>query len=258
MYLFYSMDIPSEAQVGHTIVLDEEESVHAVRVLRYTAGDTIHVANGKGMLYEACITNPHPKHCEAEIRSIELQPKHHYGTVHIAVAPTKNIERMEWLAEKCTEIGVDTLTPLLCHYSERKVIRTDRLQKIILSAAKQSLSAYLPHLNELISVKDCILNATEDYRYIAHSSSWTDKRDLRDELRKTGFSDSQHNSETVNSRFEIPDSVSFCVLIGPEGGFSDDEVRLAMEHGFVPVSLGDARLRTETAAIVACTMINYV
>ena len=240
MYLFYAIDIPATIQVGQMFVLDEEESAHAVRVLRYTAGDAIHIADGRGNMYEACITNPHPKHCEVEIRSIEQQPKHHRGNVHIAVAPTKNIERTEWLAEKCTEIGVDRLTPLLCHYSERKVIRADRLEKIILSAAKQSLSAYLPELNELTPIKDCILNATEQRRYIAHSSPWLDKKDLRDELRSSDA------------------AASTVVLIGPEGGFSDDEVRLAMEHGFVPVSLGDARLRTETAAIVACMMVNYV
>ena len=190
-------------------------------------------------MYEAVITNPHPKHCEVEIRSIEKQTKHHQGDVHIAVAPTKNIERMEWLAEKCTEIGLDRLTPLLCHYSERKQIRVDRLGKIILSAAKQSLSAYLPHLDELTNFKDCVLSATEERRYIAHSSPWLDKKDLREQLRQTP-------------------AASTIVLIGPEGGFSDEEVRFAMEHGFVPVSLGDARLRTETAAIVSCAMIQYV
>ncbi|MBQ7531051.1 MAG: 16S rRNA (uracil(1498)-N(3))-methyltransferase [Paludibacteraceae bacterium] len=240
MYLFYAIDIPENIAVGQSFVLDEEESAHAVRVLRYTAGKTIHIADGRGTIYEACITNPHPKHCEVEILGMEPQAKHHPGNVHIAVAPTKNIERMEWLAEKCTEIGVDTLTPLLCHYSERKVIRTDRLQKIVLSAAKQSLSAYLPRLNELTAVKDCILGSDEQRRYIAHSSPWTNKRDLRDELRSA------------------PAGIPTIVLIGPEGGFSDDEVRLAMEHGFIPVSLGEARLRTETAAIVACTMINVL
>jgi 16S rRNA (uracil1498-N3)-methyltransferase len=173
-----------------------------------------------------------------EVLNIEPQPKHHKGNVHIAVAPTKNIDRMEWCVEKCTEIGVDTITPLLCHYSERKQIRNDRLEKIIISAAKQSLSAYLPQLREMQSFSDCVLSATEQRRYIAHSSPWTDKRDLRDELRKN------------------PDAESTIVLIGAEGGFDDDEVRLAMEHGFIPVSLGDARLRTETAAIVACTYIS--
>jgi len=257
MYLFYDINI-SDAQVGQTIVLDAEESTHAVRVLRYTAGDTIHVADGRGKLYEALITNPHSRHCEAEIICVEQQAKHHRSSVHIAVAPTKNIDRMEWLAEKCTEIGVDLITPLICHHSERKVIRTDRLQKIILSAAKQSLSAYLPHLNELTSVKDCIMNASEEHRYIAHSSPWTDKRDLSDELRKNTPCGSNQKLEVINTESEIPSSESFLVLIGPEGGFSDDEVHLAIEHGFVPVSLGEARLRTETAAIVACAMINYV
>ena len=240
MYLFYNTAIPYNCTIGQHITLDEEESAHAVRVLRYQAGDSIHIADGRGRQYEAIITNPHPKHCEVEIRSIGQQSRHHRGNIHIAVAPTKNIERMEWLSEKCTEIGVDTLTPLLCHYSERKIIRTDRLQKIILSAAKQSLSAYLPQLNELTPIRDCILNATEQRRYIAHSSPWTDKRELRDELLR-----SDEKASTI-------------VLIGPEGGFSDDEVRLAMEHGFIPVSLGEARLRTETAAIVACMMVNYV
>jgi len=240
MYLFYALDIPESVAVGQSITLDEEQSAHAVRVLRYAAGDTIHIADGRGNMYEAVISNPHPKHCEVEIRSITPQTKHHRGNVHIAVAPTKNIERIEWMAEKCTEIGIDTITPLLCHYSERKVIRTDRLAKIILSAAKQSLSAYLPTLNELTPFKDCVINATEQRRYIAHSSPWLDKKDLRDELRK-----SDAEASTI-------------VLIGAEGGFSDDEVRLAMEHGFVPVSLGDARLRTETAALVACMLVNYV
>ena len=240
MYLFYALDIPESIAVGQTVTLDDEQSAHAVRVLRYAAGDTIHIADGRGNMYEAVITNPHPKHCEVEIRSITPQTKHHRANVHIAVAPTKNIERIEWMAEKCTEIGIDTITPLLCHYSERKVIRTDRLTKISLSAAKQSLSAYLPTLNELTPFKDCVLNATEQRRYIAHSSPWVDKKYLRVELRK---SDAQ---------------ASTIVLIGAEGGFSDDEVRLAMERGFVPVSLGDARLRTETAALVACMLVNYV
>ena len=247
MYLFYATDIPASIQVGQTITLDEEESAHAVRVLRYAAGETIHIADGRGTMYEACITNPHPKHCEAEITRIEPQVKHHVGEVHIAVAPTKNIERIEWMAEKCTEIGVDTLTPLLCHYSERKVVRTDRLRKIVLSAAKQSLSAYLPELRELTPFKEFVLTADAQYKFIAHSSPWTDKRDLRQELMAIS-----------NQRSAVSPAPSFCVLIGAEGGFTDEEVRLAMEQGFVPVSLGDARLRTETAAIVACAYINGI
>lgn len=228
-HLFYCPTIAAHP------VLTEEESAHAVRVLRRTTGDVLHIADGQGMIYEARITNPHPKHCEVEIVEQQLQSKHHPVELHIAVAPTKNIERVEWLTEKCTEIGVDRLTPLLCRYSERKQIRIDRLEKIVLSAAKQSLSAYLPVLSELTPVEQVICSATEQRRFIAHSSPWTDKKILRDELRNTP-------------------TASTIVLVGPEGGFTDDEVRLAMEHGFVPVSLGDARLRTETAAVVAATL----
>lgn len=210
--------------------------MHAVRVLRRTAGDILHIADGRGMLYEACITNPHPKHCEVEIVEQIMQVKHHPCELHIAVAPTKNVERIEWLAEKCTEIGMDSLISLLCRYSERKQIRTDRLEKIVLAAAKQSLSAYLPEVRDMMPVEDVIRSAREQRRFIAHSSPWTDKKILRDELRASS-------------------PASTIVLIGPEGGFTDDEVRLAMDHGFVPVSLGDARLRTETAAVVACTLV---
>ena len=228
-HLFYC---PS---IADTHVLSEEESAHAVRVLRRTTGDILHIADGQGMVYEACITNPHHKHCEVKIVEQQLQAKHHPCELHIAVAPTKNVERIEWLAEKCTEIGVDRITPLLCHYSERKQIRIDRLEKIVLSAAKQSLSAYLPAVSELTGVEQVIRSASEQRRFIAHSSPWTDKKILHDELRNTPHA-------------------STIVLIGPEGGFTDEEVRLAMEHGFIPVSLGDARLRTETAAIVATTL----
>ena len=230
MYLFYTPDIETSQ------VLSEEESAHCVRVLRYTRGDEILLTDGRGTTYTARITNPNPKHCAFEVVSQEKQVKGHPFHLHIAIAPTKNIERLEWMVEKCTEIGVDEITPLLCRFSERKQLRNDRLEKIILSAAKQSLSAYLPALSEMTPVEQVICSATEQRRYIAHSSPWTDKKILRDELQHT-----PHGSTIV--------------LIGPEGGFSDEEVRLAMEHGFIPVSLGDARLRTETAAIVATTIV---
>ena len=242
IHLFYSPDIEE------TLSLPDEEAAHAIRVLRMGVGDEIKVTDGRGKLFSANIVSCNKKSCQIEINErTEVEPSWYSG-VHLAVAPTKMMDRMEWMTEKCTEIGVDTLTPLLCHYSERKVIRTDRLQKIILSAAKQSLSAYLPRLNELTTVQDCINHANEQHRYIAHSSPWLDKRDLRDELRRIADSGQQASGEQQST----------IILIGPEGGFTDDEVRLAMEHGFIPVSLGDARLRTETAAIVACTMINYV
>lgn len=224
MYLFYTPDILT----SH--VLSEEESQHCVRVLRYTRGDEILLTDGKGNTYIARITNPHPKHCEFEVLTQEKQQKAHDFYLHIAIAPTKNIERMEWMVEKCTEIGVDEITPLLCRFSERKQIRTDRLEKIVLSAAKQSLTPYLPKLNELTDYDTFVRQATEETKFIAHCYK-EEKRELKDEIKR---------------------GKSVLVLIGPEGDFSEQEVEEALALGFVPVSLGNSRLRTETAGVVAC------
>ena len=224
MYLFYTPDIES----SHS--LSEEESQHCVKVLRYTRGDEILLTDGRGTTYNARITNPHPKHCEFEIISSEMQKKSHNIYLHIAIAPTKNIERLEWMVEKCTEVGVDEITPLLCRFSERKQIRTDRLEKIILSAAKQSLTPYLPKLNPLTDFNTFVRNAQEETLFIAHCYK-EDKRLLKDEIQR---------------------GKSCLVLIGPEGDFSEQEVAEALALGFVPVSLGNSRLRTETAGVVAC------
>ena len=235
MYLFYTPQIVGTAdEIGKTYSLDEEESGHCVRVLRYTRGDEILLTNGQGMTYTAVITNPHPKHCEFEVRTAEKQSKHHSNYIHIAIAPTKNVERIEWFVEKCTEIGVDEITPLLCRFSERKQLRIDRLQKIILSAAKQSLTPYLPKLNEMTGCTEFIRRTEEETRFIAHCYK-EDKRDLRNEIKP---------------------GKSVVVMIGPEGDFSEQEIAEALQHNFVPVSLGDSRLRTETAGIVACHICN--
>ncbi len=235
MYLFYTPQIVGTAdEIGKTYSLDEEESGHCVRVLRYTRGDEILLTNGQGMTYTAVITNPHPKHCEFEVRTAEKQSKHHSNYIHIAIAPTKNVERIEWFVEKCTEIGVDEITPLLCRFSERKQLRIDRLQKIILSAAKQSLTPYLPKLNEMTDCTEFIRRTEEETRFIAHCYK-EDKRDLRNEIKP---------------------GKSVVVMIGPEGDFSEKEIAEALQHNFVPVSLGDSRLRTETAGIVACHICN--
>jgi 16S rRNA (uracil1498-N3)-methyltransferase len=235
MYLFYTPQIDGTAdEIGKTYSLDEEESGHCVRVLRYTRGDEILLTNGQGMTYTAVITNPHPKHCEFEVRTAEKQSKHHSNYIHIAIAPTKNVERIEWFVEKCTEIGVDEITPLLCRFSERKQLRIDRLQKIILSAAKQSLTPYLPKLNEMTDCTEFIRRTEEETRFIAHCYK-EDKRDLRNEIKP---------------------GKSVVVMIGPEGDFSEQEIAEALQHNFVPVSLGDSRLRTETAGIVACHICN--
>lgn len=224
MYLFYTPDIET------TCCLSEEESGHCVRVLRYGRGDEILLTDGRGTTYRARITNPHPKHCEFEILASEKQSPTHDFYLHIAIAPTKNIERLEWMVEKCTEIGVDEITPLLCRYSERKTLRTDRLEKIILSAAKQSLTPYLPKLNPLTDFGTLVGQTAQEQRFIAHCYK-DDKRELKDEIRK---------------------GKSVCVLIGPEGDFSEEEVAQAIKNGFVPVGLGKSRLRTETAGVVAC------
>ena len=229
MYLFYCPDIETKQ------TLSEEESGHCVRVLRYSAGDEILITDGKGTTYTARITNPHPKHCDFEIISREKQEPHHHFHLHIAIAPTKNIERMEWAIEKCVEIGVDEITPLLCRFSERKQLRTDRLEKIILSAAKQSLTPYLPVLHELTPY-DAFIKSQEsrdksqEQKFIAHCYK-EDKRVLKE---------------------EIACGRDVLVMIGPEGDFSEKEVADALALGFIPVSLGNSRLRTETAAVVAC------
>ncbi len=229
MYLFYTPDIAT----SHC--LSEEESGHCIRVLRYAKGDNILLTDGQGTTYEARITNPHPKHCEFEIISQEKQQKSHPFHLHIAIAPTKNVERLEWFVEKCTEIGIDEITPLLCRFSERKQLRIDRLQKVMLSAAKQSLTPYLPELHELTDYQDFIQEYTHDRhpeadKFIAHCYK-EEKHLLRDLI--------------VKGRDVL-------VLIGPEGDFSEQEVEQALAEGFRPVSLGNSRLRTETAGVVAC------
>lgn len=233
MYLFYTPDIAT----SHT--LSEEESQHCVRVLRYDRGDEILLTDGRGTTYKARITNPHPKHCEFEVLSSQKQEPHHHFHLHIAIAPTKNIERLEWAIEKCTEIGVDEITPLLCRFSERKTLRIDRLEKIILSAAKQSLTPYLPVLHDLTPFDEFIKTHSANEAsglYIAHCYE-KDKRELKDEI-------------TLNSTLSTLNSIT--ILIGPEGDFSEPEIDLALKNGYVPVSLGNSRLRTETAAVVAC------
>ena len=235
MYLFYTPDIDQ----NH--FLSEEESAHCVRVLRYDRGDEILLTDGRGNTYHARILNPHPRHCEFEILSQEKQEKTHNIYLHVAIAPTKNIERLEWMVEKCTEIGVDEITPLLCRFSERKNLRNVRLEKIILSAAKQSLTPYLPKLNSLTDFATLMemygneakgerREAREMDKYIAHCYK-DEKRELKDAIRK---------------------GRDVLILIGPEGDFSEQEVEMAIREGFVPVGLGRSRLRTETAGVVAC------
>ena len=226
MYLFY------EPNIKESLTLSEEESNHCVQVLRRTAGDEVEVTDGVGNLYHCVITNPHRKHCELRIESVETPEALHEGWIRIGIAPTKNIDRTEWAIEKCVEMGADEIVLLLCDHSERKTVNIERLQKIVVSAAKQSLKARFPILKPMTKMTDL---AIEGDRFIAHCiegyKATDDKRALKDKIVR--------GHETT-------------VLIGPEGDFSPEEVKWALEQGYEPVSLGAARLRTETAAVVAC------
>ena len=226
MYLFYAPNITVEP------VLPEEESNHCVQVLRRTAGDEILVTDGVGQLYHCIITNPHRKHCEVRIASVETSEALHEGYIHIGIAPTKNIDRTEWAIEKCVEMGADEITLLLCEHSERKTVNIERLQKIVVSAAKQSLKTRFPILKPLTKMTDL---QVEGDKFIAHCiegyKATDEKHALKDKIVR--------GHQTT-------------VLIGPEGDFSPAEVEWALTNGYQPVSLGAARLRTETAAIVAC------
>lgn len=228
--LFYAPDIRV------TPVLPEEESGHAVRVLRLQAGDAIRIVDGVGGFFRAVISQPHPKKCQVE--GLEELPEigGHPYRLHIAIAPTKNMDRMEWFVEKATEIGVDEITPFVSRFSERKIIKPERLEKIIVSAAKQSLKSRFPVLNPLCRLDDLLRADRTERRFIAHC--YEDEKTLLQQLCGRG--------------------TDVLVLIGPEGDFSTDEVQRAIAAGFRPVSLGDSRLRTETAGVITAATVQFV
>lgn len=220
----------------HSGILPHEEAVHAVRVLRLKEGDSIHIIDGKGTFYEASISLATGKHCEYSIVSSEAQPPLWQHHIHIAVAPTKMMERMEWFAEKATEIGIDELTFLDCQFSERRQLRTERIEKIVVAAMKQSRKAWMPCINPLTDIKTFLRTPREGKKYICHCYDEIARKDLFSELQG------------------LPPSEAITVLIGPEGDFSIDEVQLALSLGYEPVSLGTSRLRTETAALYTVAM----
>ena len=228
MQIFYTPDITIKPE------LPEEEAGHCIRVLRLGEGDEIVLTDGQGSFYKAAISRAHPKHCEVTLLESWKQPDLWNFNLHIAIAPTKNMDRMEWFVEKATEIGFDELTFLNCRFSERKVIKTERISKILVSAIKQSLKARLPQLNEMTDFNKFITQPFPGQKFIAHCY----------EGEKQLLKDIVHPGEDA------------LVLIGPEGDFSEEEVRKATENGFIPISLGKSRLRTETAALVACHILN--
>lgn len=230
MHVFFTPDI----QVSNE--LPEEEAQHCTRVLRLNIGDEITLTDGKGNFYQAEITAATNKRCQVAIKETRYQEPLWPCHLHIAMAPTKNMDRNEWFAEKATEIGFDELTFLNCRFSERKVIKTERISKILVSAIKQSLKARLPKLNEMTDFHTFIQQDFKGQKFIAHCYEG-EKKQLKEAL--TPGEDA-------------------LVLIGPEGDFSEEEVQKAIEHGFVPISLGKSRLRTETAALVACHTLNLM
>lgn len=218
-----------------TLLLPEEESLHAARVLRLQPGDEITLLDGRGGVYRAEITLPHPKRCGFRIIAEEQLSTGRSYRLHVAIAPTKNMDRLEWFIEKAVEIGVDEITPILCRFSERKQLKAERLEKILLAACKQSVQAVFPVLNPLSSFQELVNTSQAACKSIAHCYP----------LEKQEF------------RALIAEATDILILIGPEGDFSPEEVELATTNGFIPVSLGESRLRTETAGIMACAAALY-
>ncbi len=227
MHLFYCPDIAT------SLTLSEEESRHCVKVLRLAEGDEIDVVDGCGTWHHARITMAHHKRCAVEILHSEERPPHWPSRLTVAIAPTKNIDRIEWMMEKCTEMGIDRIIPLKCNNSERKEVKPERLRKILVSAMKQSLKATLPALDDMTPVMQVINAPFEGKRYIAYCDMSLPREE-----------------RLVFSREYDPGSDAL-ILIGPEGDFSPEEVAAALKAGFIPVTLGESRLRTETAAVQA-------
>lgn len=232
MHIFYTPDITQ-----NTYTLNEEESKHCVRVLRLPIGTLVNLVDGKGGFYTAEITSDNPKKVILSILKVEAEfnKRNHY--LHIAVAPTKNIDRLEWFLEKATELGIDEITPIITDRSERRVVKEDRLIKVITSAVKQSIKAYHPKLNDAISFDAFLKQPFDGDKLIAHCIDNEGKKYISDLIKPHGRS---------------------LVLIGPEGDFTLNEVNEALNEGFKALTLGNNRLRTETAALSACFEINYL
>lgn len=232
-HLFYAPDIASIPE------LPEEESQHCARVLRLKAGDPLSITDGKGFLYRATVTEAHPRHCRIRLTDKQRQKPHWNAIIHIALSPTKNTDRMEWFVEKATEIGINSITCLRCRHSERREIKLQRLNRIAVNAMKQSQQSTLPQINGITDFHTFITHhaaCADGYKMIGHCSG---------------------NEKKLIKDIYLPGNNAL-VLIGPEGDFSPEEINAAGSAGFHPVSLGESRLRSETAALVACHTIHIL
>lgn len=232
MQLFYAPDITPPLYT-----FDEQESGHCVRVLRLKQGDRLHLTDGRGTLYEAEVVDAHPKRCSVRVVGEQSCFEQRAYRLTVAVAPTKNLDRLEWFVEKATESGIDRIVPLLCDHSERKVLKTERLEKIAISAMKQSLKAYLPQVEPLTPFERFVAEPFEGVKLIAHC---------------------EQDAERVFMGERVAAGQDVLVLIGPEGDFSPREIALARQHGFCEITLGQSRLRTETAALSAVMFTTYI
>ena len=233
MQLFYNADISPKIT---EFTFNKEESRHIIKVLRKKEGDTIQLINGKGLLFNSEVVIANEKKCFVQITSCKEIPKQWDYHLHIAIAPTKMNDRYEWFLEKATEIGIDEITPIICDNSERKIIKHDRMKKVIISAMKQSLKFHLPIWNSPTTFSEFLENDIKGAKFIAHCED-SDKKNLSDQIKNT---------------------LNITILIGPEGDFSTKEISNALQHQFIPLSLGKSRLRTETAGIVACNTVSIL
>ena len=248
MELFYSQDI-----AGGIVRLNQDESGHCIKVLRHRCGDEISVIDGCGTLYRCRITSDSHKGVEAVVLESTDDWGSHPYKLHLAVCPTKNNDRYEWFAEKACEIGFDTLSPVIGDHSERRILKTARVEKILVSAAKQSLKATVPVVNEPVSVKEFISSMTE----ITGQAGNDGRKDGTLKLIAYCFEDERVPRRSIREVLEEYKGSEIVVMIGPEGDFSKDEAEMALAAGFIPVHLGESRLRTETAALTAAAAVYF-
>jgi len=232
MQIFYAPDIN-----GDSYILDERESKHTVRVLRMREGDTVKLIDGKGNLYEGVIKDPDPKCCSIRILSVNPDFEKRNYRLHIAISPLKNPERFEWFIEKSVEIGIDEITPLICRNTEKPGIKEDRIRNIIISAMKQSLKARITQLNKACTLGEFIQQPHDGQLMIAH---------CREDQERIGIAEAYKKGKNA------------VILIGPEGDFSEEEIRSTSGNNFIQIHLGESRLRTETAGVAACHSVYFI